>query len=352
MTLALQTIFDPALESTKRQNISLQTYEDLQHRFVKDQVATYTDLILGLPGETYDSFCDGVSTVIENGQHNRIQFGNLSILPNAAMADPAYRSQYGMETVFTPILNMHGVINDDTAEIEEFQELVISTQTMPRDQWRKARAFAWMTAFLHFDKLLQIPFIVLHELTGIRYRHMVEAFLDVEADDFPVVARVRDHFLERAANIQNGGPEFCHSPDWLNVWWPDDEYMFIELSTSGLMPNFFDEARRCLDQLAVAQGHGEICSVIADAIALNQAAVNQCGHSVDLEAETGSNVYEIYQKRLRGERVPLRSGVYRYRIERAHSAYADWPAWFKEIVWFGNKKGAYLHPIQALAQQT
>jgi len=66
------------LQYVKRDNISLDAYQDLQHRFTKDKIETYTDMILGMPGETYDSFFNGISSVIENGQHNRIQFGNLT----------------------------------------------------------------------------------------------------------------------------------------------------------------------------------------------------------------------------------------------------------------------------------
>src|SRR5579883_1252820 len=82
VALALQSVDMHTLESIKRQNIALSTYEELQKRFTRDNVATYSDLIIGLPGETYDAFVDGVARVIEGGQHNRIQFNNLSILPN------------------------------------------------------------------------------------------------------------------------------------------------------------------------------------------------------------------------------------------------------------------------------
>ena len=345
VTLALQTLYEPALKSTKRENISLQTYEKLQHLFVMDKIPTYSDLILGLPGETYDSFADGVSTVIENGQHNRIQFGNLSVLPNAAMADPDYRSEHGMETVFAPILNMHGFLNEETDDITEVQELVIATATMPRAEWRKARAFAWMTAFLHFDKLLQIPFIVLHELSAIPYRHMVESFLDVTAKACPVIAGVRDHFLKRAAMIQDGCSEFCHSLEWLNVWWPDDEYIFIELTTSGRIAAFYHEAGRLMKELAITHGHEKLGPVIDDATSLNGAAVNQPGNLDDLVVDTGSNVYEIYRDRLHGQSTPLSMGQHSYRIERADAVHEDLAGWFREVVWFGNKKGAYLFPI-------
>jgi len=36
----------------------LQTYEELQARFTRDRVETYSDLILALPGETYESFVE------------------------------------------------------------------------------------------------------------------------------------------------------------------------------------------------------------------------------------------------------------------------------------------------------
>ena len=73
------------LKEIKRDNISIDDYSDLQKRFSKDNIPTYTEFILGLPGDTYDVFANGVSMVIEAGQHNRIQYNNLSILPNAEM---------------------------------------------------------------------------------------------------------------------------------------------------------------------------------------------------------------------------------------------------------------------------
>ena len=87
----MQSLDGETLENIKRDNISLETYEVLQKRFTNHGVPTYSDLILGLPGETFESFTDGISQLIENGQHNRIQFNNLSILPNSEMGDPMYQ---------------------------------------------------------------------------------------------------------------------------------------------------------------------------------------------------------------------------------------------------------------------
>ena len=80
VTLAMQSVDPHTLKSIKRDNISIEDYSELQKRFSIDNIPTYTEFILGLPGDTYDVFANGVSMVIEAGQHNRIQYNNLSIL--------------------------------------------------------------------------------------------------------------------------------------------------------------------------------------------------------------------------------------------------------------------------------
>src|SRR5438105_11397259 len=155
VAIALQSVDEHTLEAIKRENISTASFQELQRRFTRDRVETYSDLILGLPGETYDSFANGIGQVIDNGQHNRIQFNNLSILPNAEMGDPEYQKKYGMVTVPTKIINVHGSLEEDIDGIAEMQQLVIATRAMPKDDWLRTRSFAWMTALLHFDKLLQ-----------------------------------------------------------------------------------------------------------------------------------------------------------------------------------------------------
>src|SRR5262249_8868720 len=163
----------------------LESYMELQRRFTRDRVETYSDLILGLPGETYESFVRGVDLLIENGQHNRIQFNNLSILPNAEMGDPAYQAKYGMQTIQSRIINIHGERVELDEDVHEIQDLVIATAAMPLAEWRRTRVFCWMTALLHFDKLFQIPLLLAHSITGIAYRDVIEAFVNADSREFP-----------------------------------------------------------------------------------------------------------------------------------------------------------------------
>ena len=140
VNLAMQSMSATALKEIKRDNISLNDYKDLQKRFISDGIPTYSDLIIGLPGDTLKSFKHSVNELISIGQHYRIQFNNLSILPNAEMATPEYLERNQIKTSEIPIVNMHGSLDDEPEDgVKESQEMVISTKDMPTPDWIKTR---------------------------------------------------------------------------------------------------------------------------------------------------------------------------------------------------------------------
>ena len=62
-TLALQSLEPKVLENVGRANISKEEYMRRIAQFRSAGISTYTELILGLPGETLDTFCHGVRLV-------------------------------------------------------------------------------------------------------------------------------------------------------------------------------------------------------------------------------------------------------------------------------------------------
>ncbi len=284
VSLSMQSLDPATLHAVKRDNISLETYYELQRRFTRDGVETYCDLILGLPGETYDSFANGVDKLIASGQHNRIQFNNLSILPNAGMGDPAYQKRYGMVTVQSEIINIHGERIKLEDDVPEYQQLVIATDAMPLADWRRARVFAWWCALLVFDKLFAFPLHAAHE-KGRSYREMIEAFMAADQGSLRWINRI---FHREARSIQQGGPEYIHAPEYLDIYWPADEWVFIALTHTDLLEKFYREASQ------VVQG-------VETEAKRNQAQLNLPG--------------EDFQK------------------------------WCREVVWWGNKRGGYLRPL-------
>lgn len=244
VTLAMQSVDPHTLKSIKRDNISIADYQELQRRFTKDGIATYTEFILGLPGDTFESFAKGVSDVIEAGQHNRIQFNNLSILPNAEMARKNYLKEHEIVTVETPIVNPHGSL-DETPEdgIFEKQELVTSTKNLNKQDWIKTRVYASVSEFFYFNKILQIPIIFLHKLEKISFQ---EIFLDLmklkDNSKYKIISSIINSLNSHAKTIAAGGAEFRLNKEWLGIYWPPGEYEYIDLLKKNNLDLFYKEA--------------------------------------------------------------------------------------------------------------
>ncbi len=346
VALSMQSLDRQALTNIKRDNISLDTYLELQRRFTADGVETFSDLILGLPGETYDSFVDGIAALIDGGQHNRVQFNNLTILPNAQMAAADYRDRFGLVTVETEITNIHGARHHLDDDVAETQEMVVGTASMPPDAWRRARAVAWMAALTHFDKLLQIPFILAHEQGGVPYRALLERFMVADAATTPLIAEIRDFFLTEAARIQAGEPEYAYSADWLGIYWPADEYVFIRLTAEGRLDAFYAEARTLM--MEAVRGHDLPDGLLDDALRINRALLKQPFVSDTLRVPLDYDVIAFWRGARVGAAPPLARGPVVMEIDRGAETWTDFQTWCREVVWWGNKKGAYLYGARPL----
>jgi len=346
VTLSVQSMDKTTLTNIRRDNISLASYQELQRRFMRDKVETYSDMILAMPGETYDSFISGIDQIMRNGQHNRIQFNNLSILPNAEMGNPEYQKKFGMKMVTTDIINFHGSLDEekDDLSIREKQVLVVGTDSMPKNDWLKTRAYCWMTALLHFDKIMQIPIILFHKQSGISYKDIFSAFMDENyTKNYPVINEIREFFVAKALDIQTGGAEYCEAKEWLNIWWPADEYSYIKLVVENKVDQFYKEAQNLLLALLKNTGQNADLAALDDAFKLNRQLLKLPFVNDDIDITLNYDIMKFYRAALESDSKELEKVSTKYKIERSKTTYTNWPQWFKEVVWYGNKKGAYLY---------
>ena len=343
VNLALQSLNEETLKYVGRSNIDNKTYAELQRLFTKSDIPTFTDLIIGLPGETYESFTKGVSEIIASGQHNRIQFINLTILENTLMAKPEFQKEHGLKIVETELIPHHSSL-DMTEAIIETQHLVTATRSMPEKDWIKTRVFSWMASLLHFDKLLQIPFIILHEVCGITYKDLIEIFMKRQEGQ-TVLADILSIFEEKAAGIQAGGSEYSKSEEWLNIVWYPDELMLIAMSAEGRIEKFYNEAEERLQSFTKDHAGMIEPEIISNAMRLNRSLLKQPFFTEDITVKCGYNIWEIYQAALRGEHAALVRGGFTYLIDRTSQQWTSWEEWCREVIWYGNKRGDYIYSV-------
>ena len=167
ITLSLQSTDSDVLQIIKRKNMKVNLFSDLVKQYRSAQIPTYTEIILGLPGETLETFCNGINELLLAGQHDSINIYHAMMLPNAELNSEKQRTEHQLETVEIPLLLLHGSPDDD--EIVEKNEIIISTSTLKFEDWCSANKIAVVVQAFHCMNLMQKIAKGVHAITGISY---------------------------------------------------------------------------------------------------------------------------------------------------------------------------------------
>jgi len=152
ITLSFQTLSETALRNIRRDNIRLSTYQNLLGRFNAVNVPVYTELILGLPGETTESWIAGIEQILSSGLRGQLFIYPCEVYPNSEMGDAGYRDRFGIRTRRILLTEIHGAVRD-AGLLPEYQEIIIATDSMSFDEWREMMVISWLTMTLFSLKL-------------------------------------------------------------------------------------------------------------------------------------------------------------------------------------------------------
>lgn len=131
-TVSFQSHNQKTLDAIKRKNLNEKDLMKLLN-YAEDQHVTHEqEYILGLPLETKESWYDGMTTLLDKGQHKVFDVFLCSILPNTELYTEESRKTYGIKTTFTPELNSVGPRNRES--IAEFSEIIKETNTLPEKE--------------------------------------------------------------------------------------------------------------------------------------------------------------------------------------------------------------------------
>ena len=339
VTLAMQSVDTHTLKQIKRDNISIKDYQELQKRFTKDGIPTYTEFILGLPGDTYESFSKGVSDVIEAGQHNRIQFNNLSILPNAEMARESYITEHKIKTVETTIVNPHGSLDETPADgIFEKQKLVISTKDLPLEDWIRTRTFASISEFYYFNKILQIPLLFLHKITKKSFKEIFENLINIDKKNYQILNSISSSISDHAKSITKGNSEFRFKSDWLGIYWPPGEYEYIKLLKEKKLADFYQECENFFLDSAKLE---EEKAIIKECLLINRSMMRLPFEKENLSITTKYNVVECFEKIKQSLDFELVKQENKHIIIKDDFTFDNWDDWMREVIWYGHRSGKY-----------
>ncbi|MFJ9560147.1 radical SAM protein [Streptomyces fuscichromogenes] len=181
ITLSAQSFDADVLKIANRSNIRTDHYRRLLTRFRELDVPTYTDLIWGLPGETYDSYLNGVEEVLSAGGSPVIY--PLLLLNNTEYSRESFKDEHALRTRWMP---------GDVTNPELVADVVVAHDAMTPEDWVNGMEFR--VAMTLFQKiLLRCALRVIHATTGVRMVELCARLQRFLLDDCP------DPFLRAVA---------------------------------------------------------------------------------------------------------------------------------------------------------
>lgn len=334
VTLSLQSLNDATLSAVKRGNISMGNFGELVNLYRDSGIPTYTEMIIGLPGETEQSFRHGLETVLGAGQHDSINVYPCMVLRNSEMGDPRYIAEHGITSVTIPIGGNHGT--PDPSGITEYQDVVVSTNTMDAAAWRRSYAMSWMVQALHCLGPTQL-LAMQHRCTHGSHMGFYELLLDSFAGTDTVLGREMawlEYMLDGIASGSNGFDRCI--PGFGDVMWTPEEGTFLVIAAD--LDGFYDELRPVLGGLWPS----DLCD---DLLAFQRNMVLDPHRSADGIVRTRHDMLSFHASALRGDATGPRASACITRFTSNRYFRGDTVSYAREVVWYGRKQA--LHRMRA-----
>ena len=330
VTLAYQSLDDTTLENIGRKNLTLERFSELDARYNQAGIPTYSELILGLPGETYESFCSGMCRLIESGQNNSMTVYECQVYPNAPMGDPEYQRIHGIKTSRIPLLGIH--YNPEFNGVLEYFDIITETATMPKSDWVKACMFAVILQTFHHLGLTRFFAIYLNIEKNISYYDFYNRlynYIYKENDGF--LNEFFTKLYERKADTQTA--DWTYTRDVFGTTgWYFEEGAFLEMVYHSDI--FWQEIEPFLSSFGIDD------DLFRELLNYQKSLIRLPGiREVDILSTY--NFYKYFEAAVENEKPTLQKKKCSLHI-RLTKVVDSWDEYAREIIWFGKRYSATL----------
>ncbi len=202
VTLAVQSFHHETLKAIKRVNIKPEGLVKLKSAFHDRNLSTYTELILGLPEETYPIFVAGLNQAMTNRLDDHFVIYLCTILENTEMSSPEYIQKYRIEIRNCQVALTRRVFDKEIPV--EIEKVVVGNSAMPVREWRRAYRTGYFAAVLYNFRVAFFVINYLHTQFGIIRTDWVEFLLDLvmrHPGDYPNLERALNHIEKQIEMI-------------------------------------------------------------------------------------------------------------------------------------------------------
>jgi radical SAM superfamily enzyme YgiQ (UPF0313 family) len=199
---SVQSTDPEVLRLIKRSNISLDAIVKMSTRASNTGTGSFTEIILGLPGDTVGKHVKTVCDMLDAGIED-LRLFQFILLPGTEASDMASRRRYRYRTGFRVLARGFGrypVYGEEVAAAE-VQEVCLGTDTMPADDYGECRAFDLTISIFNNAGILR-EFFRLCEALGVRRSAVLRRVFTLAKAETGVIRDIYDELrTEEAKNF-------------------------------------------------------------------------------------------------------------------------------------------------------
>ena len=333
-TLSFQSLSPVVLKNIGRENLTLDRFKELMAMYNASGIPTHSEIILGLPGETYDSFCDGISKLLENGQHTSINIFNCEILMNSEMGKKEFIEKHGIKSIVTAHRQDHSEYGASDG-IGEKTTVVCATDTMDTDMWVKANMFSFVVQGFHCLGLLQCVAIYLYYEKNIEYGEFYKKLIEwIISNPETVSGKYFLYINDKYKKLLSGeGSWLYYDEKFGNVQWTVEEGVFLEAVYDA--DKFYREIEDFLKDFPIEK------EIYGELMKYQKNIIKYPGRNV-FEIPLEYDFYNYFRNVYINDYKPLRKIKNTLRINDENLP-DNWEDYARKIVWYGRKGGKNIH---------
>jgi hypothetical protein len=176
--VSIQSLHEPVLDIIKRKNLKLDDCAKIFALAEERGIPIGTEMIMGLPGESKQTWRENIWKLFKMGLHNNIEMYICQLLENSEM-NLVQREVYDIKTV--KVVDYMNISSGQTHnEIEENIEVVASTSSMSFDDTIDSAVFNWFITTFHFYGFSNFLSRYLYKSQGVEYEdfyHTLHQFM-------------------------------------------------------------------------------------------------------------------------------------------------------------------------------
>ena len=325
-TLSFQSLSPEVLNNIGRKNMSFDFFMELLRKYREEHIKTYSELILGLPGETYESFIAGLGKLLEMGQHLVFEVYGCILLPNSQLGQRENVEKFKIKTVKTEMLRGH--TTQTAVSIPEYNNLVVSTSTLSREDWVRATYFYWFLKAMHGNGLVRLFAIYLYYEKGVKYQDFYERLIEytVNTPDFILHDRLLV-LMEKAQRMSRGESfeKLTFEPLGDFIW---NEYEYLVLYMLKDFDVFFEQITPFLRSFDIPE------DIFSDLMKYQKAILRRPFDEA-AEIELNYDLHEYFSHIYLNEKKPLEKCRHKLVLKDSQPR-NSWRDFGKYVVWYGN----------------